>query len=121
MIVYIAGPMSGIKDFNFPAFDKARNELISKGYQVNSPADLNRVNRLDCIGMSGHESLSELGVNLIEIIERNIDAVLKSDAILLLPGWHKSKGATAELSVANWAGKKVFINMPSKINQPTRD
>ena len=36
--IYIAGPMSGIKDWNFPAFFKAEAELEALGYKVINPA-----------------------------------------------------------------------------------
>ena len=37
--IYIAGPMSGIPYFNFPAFDTAKAFLILQGWDVVSPAD----------------------------------------------------------------------------------
>jgi hypothetical protein len=40
MLIYLAGPMRGRKFFNFPAFDAARDILLSQGYEVISPADM---------------------------------------------------------------------------------
>ena len=40
MTCYIAGPMTGYPRFNFDAFDAARDDLRSDGYDVISPADL---------------------------------------------------------------------------------
>ncbi|MHB1850453.1 MAG: DUF4406 domain-containing protein, partial [Acidimicrobiales bacterium] len=40
--IYIAGPMRGVKDWNFPAFDAARDLLVAAGWEVVSPADLDR-------------------------------------------------------------------------------
>ncbi len=45
--IYIAGPMSGYPQYNFPAFDEARDELRENGWQVVSPADMDREHGLD--------------------------------------------------------------------------
>ena len=36
--IYIAGPMTGFPEFNFPAFFAAQAELEAKGWQVFNPA-----------------------------------------------------------------------------------
>ena len=41
MRVYIAGPMSGIENSNFPAFHAAAAELRALGHEVVNPAELN--------------------------------------------------------------------------------
>ena len=38
MRLYLAGPMSGIKDFNFPAFNEAAEHLRKLGYEVFNPS-----------------------------------------------------------------------------------
>ena len=35
---YLAGPMAGIEDLNFPAFHQAEVDLTSRGWKVYSPA-----------------------------------------------------------------------------------
>ncbi len=39
MRLYIAGPMTGLPDFNYPAFEEARAQLESEGYAVLCPTD----------------------------------------------------------------------------------
>lgn len=51
MRCYIAGRMRGIKWYNFPAFDKARENLIKMGFEVISPADLDRKNGFDALNL----------------------------------------------------------------------
>lgn len=42
--VYIAGPMSGKKDYNYPAFEAAAAEIRAAGYNVISPHELHNGN-----------------------------------------------------------------------------
>jgi hypothetical protein len=52
--VYVAGPMTGYPGFNYGAFDEARDLLASEGWDVISPADLDRENLgLDFSTMDG--------------------------------------------------------------------
>ena len=101
--MYVAGPMRGISQFNFAAFDCARDLLRSKGYQVISPADLDRANGFD--GTSPHEpSAAELN----QMIGRDLDAIRTCTHIALLPGWEKSSGVAVELPLARFLGLKVL-------------
>lgn len=42
MRAYLAGPMSNIPQFNFPAFDDAAADLRARGWDIVSPAELDR-------------------------------------------------------------------------------
>lgn len=44
MKIYIAGPMSGYEDCNYPAFAQVAAILRNAGYEVVSPAELNDQN-----------------------------------------------------------------------------
>ncbi|CRM19804.1 hypothetical protein [Pseudomonas sp. 31 R 17] len=37
--VYVAGPMTGIEDFNYPAFNAVADQLRALGYEFENPAD----------------------------------------------------------------------------------
>ena len=41
MIIYIAGPMTGRPDLNFPAFHAAATTLRDAGFDVVNPAEIN--------------------------------------------------------------------------------
>ena len=40
MRVYVAGPMTGIPQFNYPAFIELQSKLEADGYDIVSPAEL---------------------------------------------------------------------------------
>lgn len=42
MRVYLAGPMRGLPQFNFPAFDAGAATLEALGHEVFNPADRDR-------------------------------------------------------------------------------
>lgn len=103
--IYIAGPMRGVPEYNFPAFDAARDKLKAVGYDVISPADLDR----EC----GFNPLSEREENwptdaVHACVKRDIDAILACDFIVLLPNWENSIGVAAEVAVARWLRKPVY-------------
>ena len=102
--VYCAGPMRGIAEFNFPAFEEATTQLRSRGYKVISPAEQDLGRGFDPTGLTGHEDLSVIGFDLREALLSDLKFVSECDAICLLPGWEFSKGASAELALAEALG-----------------
>lgn len=100
MRIYLAGPMSKIKDFNFPLFDHVTAELRREGHEVCNPADVQR------------ELYGSLEVANAWTEEENLAAVRNllayelawicryAECIMLLPGWDKSAGAKAEYMLA---------------------
>jgi hypothetical protein len=93
MRVYIAGPMSGLPDFNYPAFFTAEEELRGAGHQPVNPARL----------WNGCESPT-----WADYMRRGIEDVLTCEGIALLPGWGRSQGARLERKVAKALGLKVL-------------
>ena len=103
--LYVCGPMRGIKDFNFPAFALATQWLRDAGYKVTSPAEMEctherTLERL--IEMTPTELLAHLRLALIRDI--NVICDCDVDGLALLPGWHLSMGAHAEIAVATALG-----------------
>lgn len=103
---YIAGPMTGIAEFNFPAFDAARDALTSHGWTVTSPADLDRADGFDETGCTGNEVLTPEARQ--RFARNDIAALLDVDTVFLLPGWENSTGARNEVKVAGWLGLSVI-------------
>lgn len=84
MKIYVAGPMTGIEDLNFPAFNQAASMLRNLGHEVINPAEVN----------------PDHAMPWAQCMRRDIAELVKCDAICLLPGWEKSKGATLEHHIA---------------------
>lgn len=99
--VYLAGPMSGVKSFNFPAFDDAREELSKKGFSVVSPADLDRANGFH----PDYDKFTE--DHKLYAIDRDLEAIKNCDMVVVLPCFEHSIGVRAELSIAAWLGKPI--------------
>lgn len=117
---YLAGPMRGIRHFNFPAFDRVRDEWLRNGYEVISPADLDRAIGFDETAFPDEYDwidLRKIGFDIRDAVKRDAEALCKCDTIIMLPGWRNSKGATAELAIANWLGLNViYVNENGAIN-----
>jgi hypothetical protein len=101
--IYIAGPMRGFPRFNFPAFDAARDRLVKEGWNVISPADMDRE-----VGFDEHDKFEPSKQFLDMAFDRDIAAIKKSDAIYMLSGWEGSTGATAEYWLARWLHLSIF-------------
>ncbi|WP_298705942.1 DUF4406 domain-containing protein [uncultured Variovorax sp.] len=89
--VYIAGPMTGLPEFNFPAFNAKAEELRAAGWHVENPAE------------HGHVT----GAGWADYLRWDISRIVTCGAIHLLPGWSKSKGANLEVDIALILGMDV--------------
>jgi len=113
--IYLAGPMRGIAEFNFPAFHYAAAKLRALGHTVFSPAEKDNERHGTDISKgnaTGDESVAakEHGFNLREALEADLVFICReADAVALLPGWESSKGATAERATAIALGLEVII------------
>lgn len=102
MKLYIAGPMRGIPEYNFPAFHDAAARWRSKGHEVISPAEMDQVHGFD-------EKKDKVdNAFLRKVIVRDMEAIAGCDGIVMLPGWGESAGAGLEYDLAVYLGLKVF-------------
>lgn len=114
MKIYLAGPMRGRPSFNFPAFFEAAKELRSLGHEVFNPAerDVNLHGEKLMDNPTGEVSkiAPELNFSLRQAMAADSEYIcLEADAIALLPGWEKSKGAFAEHALSVALGHKVIL------------
>ena len=93
---YIAGPMTGQPDFNYPAFHAVATTLRAEhpDWDVINPAEK----------FDGDRSLPWQ-----TYLRAAIQQVAAADVIVLMPGWWRSKGARLELDVALGLGLEVIV------------
>lgn len=108
--IYLAGPMTGLPEFNFPAFNEADALLTAAGWVVFNPAKKDQESGLSVEGLEGTvEELDAAGFDFAEAADWDLGTLVhRVEAIAMLPGWRKSKGARAEYAVARWLGLKVY-------------
>ena len=94
MRVYISGPITGVENFR-DRFDHAETMLINKGHYPVNPCKLDAV-------MPPDSEWEDFLVVELAILER-------CDAIFMLYGWEKSKGARREIVQAAMRGLKIFL------------
>lgn len=90
MKLYIAGPMTGLPEFNYPAFNDAARRIRAAGYDVENPAD-NTVTSDDY-----HDYL-----------RAGLAQLLTCDAVAVLDRWWESGGARWEVNTAGILGLPV--------------
>lgn len=90
-VVYIAGAMSGIENFNREAFFEMQEYLEGKaGFAVLNPATLPD------------------GLEQSQYMDICLAMVRSSHCLVMLKGWRNSAGATAEYYLAEKLGKIIF-------------
>ncbi|WP_273767334.1 DUF4406 domain-containing protein [Aeromonas hydrophila] len=89
--IYIAGPMTGLPNFNRDAFNEEAQRLHALGHVPLNPAILPD-------GLEQHEYMAIC-----------IEMVKVADQLVLLPNWERSAGATAEHALAIKLGKPVIF------------
>lgn len=92
---YLAGPMTGYEEHNFPAFTSHAAWLRQHGYEVVNPAEL--------------EAL-ETGPRKewAYYLKRDIRELLTCNCIAVMRGWENSPGATLEVYIGWRLGFSIF-------------
>jgi hypothetical protein len=109
--------MRGYAHYNFPAFDAAQKYLEDLGYNVISPANIDRVMEgWGKVPPEGHEVSDE---DRRRIIARDIQELLtfrveNGDVIFFLEGWEKSAGVKLERALGEFLGLE-FIYQPGHV------
>lgn len=90
-VLYLAGPMSGLPAYNYPAFDSAAAKLRRAGFEVLNPA----------------ENEAPEGREWAGWMRLSIGQLIRADAVALLPGASGSRGARLEVKLAGDLGMRV--------------
>lgn len=93
-MIFISGPMTGHKDFNYPAFHAVGDFLKSKGIAFRSPAHNLEGEPID-------PPKPEEARSWHYYIRESVKLLMDCDSILMLPGWPNSKGAWIEYQIAS--------------------
>jgi hypothetical protein len=93
MRIYLSGPMTGVPDFNYPAFHAAAATLRRMDYSVFNPAE----------SFAGRTDLPRE-----TYLREDVAALANCDVVVLLPGWRSSRGATLEAAIAEACGLAVW-------------
>lgn len=89
--IYLSGPMSGLPEHNYPAFNAAAARLRAQGHDVVNPAELN----------------PDASTDWHACLRRDIAALTTCNTLALMPGWEHSQGAHLELDVAHRLGLHI--------------
>lgn len=89
-VLYLAGPMSGLPAFNYPAFDSAAGRLRLAGFEVLNPA----------------ENKEPAGAEWTDWMRLGIGQLIRAEAVAYLPGAEGSRGARLEMKLAADLGMK---------------
>lgn len=110
MRIYIAGPMTGIEDLNFPAFYAAAEDLREQGYEVVNPAEMDKPEDIEMYDRDIEKGGASESWRYF--LARDLEIVLTQvDAVAVLPGWERSVGAGLEVT-ACLASKKPVLEYP---------
>lgn len=96
MTLYVAGPMRGYEMFNFPAFDAAEVRLRHAGFDVVTPAFMDRVN--------GFEGEGPLPPGFLRTaMSRDLCVICSMvEGIATLDGIEDSRGGAVEMALAQF-------------------
>lgn len=116
MRLYLAGPMSGIEQFNFPAFYEAAERLREGGVDIVSPAEMDAVDGIDEHALASEDGdASKLPKTWAQLLARDVmilgdETAAAVDGIVFLPHWYRSRGARLEAYTALLSGKYYFYD-----------
>jgi nucleoside 2-deoxyribosyltransferase len=91
--IYLAGPMTGMPDSNYPAFHRTAADLRALGFEVLNPAENPEP---ACGKWEGYMRMA-------------ISQLVQCDTVALLYGWQNSKGACIEYWLAWTLGLSIVM------------
>ena len=101
MSIYFSGPLRGLPNVGHPVFVRGACALRGQEHDVHSPHEKNEADGYDFTGMDGTEDLTELGFDLRRALALDLGWLCaEAEAVVVLPGWRKSRGARAEVATA---------------------
>jgi hypothetical protein len=110
MRVYLCGPMRGCPGWNAAAFDRYAAEWEREGHTVLSPVARERLGGLDPLTTPKEELAVWAGNGdwLRKVISEDVAMICSAEALVVLPGWETSLGATVEVALTLFLGLPVY-------------
>ena len=89
--LYLAGPMAGCPEHNFPLFNRVAKLFRDRGHRIFNPAEN-----------------KDGGLRRARAFYMRLDlpVLMASDGVVVLPGWERSRGASLEVWIA------IDLNIP---------
>ena len=100
--IYIAGPMRGFPDFNYPKFNDYAETHRAVGWEVVNPVEIGA-------DYGTPDQINADHALLAAVMAAELHALETCDAIYLLDGWQNSEGARKELATAIAYGLKIYL------------
>ena len=94
-VIYLSGPMKGYPQSNYPLFHAVAAKLREDGHVVYNPAEFLHAEPDGVFPL--RKAFAEYAAFICN----------RADTIVLLPGWEKSLGVSAELALAKNCGLEI--------------
>jgi hypothetical protein len=108
--VYLSGPMTGIPEFNRPAFDEAAAYLRDRRFEVYVPGENETYDEQEVVSLTTTRAKRHF------YLSRDIDLIQEwADSVVVLPDWEFSEGAKLEVLVAQSIGVPVYEFVSGKV------
>ena len=104
-VIYISGPITGIPNSNYEAFEEREKYLQKKGYDTVNP--LKKKSEVLYLKLRQAGKISKRLFWTLNMRD-DIRIMMDCDAISLLPGWRKSQGAPREVYIAKFLDFKFI-------------
>lgn len=130
LTLYLAGPMSGIPQFNYPEFARITKELRGAGYNIISPAE-HDTPRQQGMAVASNDGLIDGkmpvddrtikfdGETWGDVLARDVKLIFdRCDGVVVMQNWGKSRGARLEVFVANLTARSIFVYQGEGVIRP---
>ena len=113
--IYIAGPMRGFEDGNFPAFDRQARVLKKQGWIVINPAEMDRQEGEPPGGHLEFDPATDYNDQefMRDALKRDCVSICdKCTAMYMMSEFETSRGAKTEWHLAKALGLKIYYEAP---------
>ncbi len=116
MKCYIAGPMRGVEEYNYPEFMRVAKVLRDIGYEVFNPAEMDIAKDSEdyTVLTIDQQNQTDSPARRRKFARRDLEVLLyelraeDGDILMTLENWEFSGGANAEVAVAHWVSLPVM-------------